>query len=1035
MLRISIPGLFANQDARRIFVASGLVLVAVILIAGYTVYRIMQSQIEAMVVNGVRVVLENKVKLIENRIAYSLDNIRVAANRILLMQSLERLSDDESHAEGLDGVVKSAKRIQMTHFSGVKIYDAADNLIADAGINSERTGLAVELETVPGIQATLLWDEQFILRNSMAILNEDNRTIGRIVTEEYVPELTRIFKEAALIGKTGDFLLCVAVKDSLLAMDCFLRGFDGGQFRRLPRLINDQPLPMHFALGGQSGIKFIKDYRQVDVVAAHAPVAYGLGAVLKMDKDELREELNQKIHFIVLYFTLLIFASMAVLYFVTKPLIIRLIASRNISRETYKQLVQEKSKAEEVSTELTAYINAIGKLALISIANGKGKILEANDKFCEISGYARQELIGKDHRLLNSGFHPKSFWVDMWAKVAKGQIWHQEVCNRSKSGDLYWVDSTIVPLVGAHGKITRYLSVRVDITARKQKEVELKERLKESRCLHEVHEYIEQDLSEEKMLHGVMKSIVSAFQFPDSVIVKIELDGKTIADIDFDKNGVRSRLSAEIKVGDNINGRIQVAYLYDLPFLLPYEQHLIDAVAHILAQWQERRSAELRIVEMATHDALTGLPNRHLLQDRINQALAQDSRNRKPMAVMFIDLDHFKNINDSLGHGIGDQLLQEVSQRLLACVRAEDTVARQGGDEFIVVLNSIGKPMDAGSVAEKILNRLKLPFHIGGNELYVGSSIGIALFPDDGQDTDTLLKNSDIAMYHAKENGRNNFQFYTQELNKSSYERHVLSLDLRHALERHEFVLHYQPVFSASNNQLYSAEALIRWQHPERGLVMPDKFITLAEETGLIIPIGEWTIAAVCKQIRNWQDQGYKASRVAINLSSRQFRDNKLIDTIARILKDTGIASKYIALEITESMLADNIEQVTDTLEQLHAMGVHVSIDDFGTGYSSLSYLKKFPIDTLKIDRSFVRDIATDKNDYAIVNAIIAMAHSLGMDVVAEGIETEEQLNILRQQKCDYFQGYYFSKPITAPGIESMLKKSGNTRKFKVVSV
>ena len=375
-----------------------------------------------------------------------------------------------------------------------------------------------------------------------------------------------------------------------------------------------------------------------------------------------------------------------------------------------------------------------------------------------------------------------------------------------------------------------------------------------------------------------------------------------------------------------------------------------------------------------------------------------------------------------------------MTKRLLDCVRAEDTVARQGGDEFIIVLNSIGKSIDAAKVAQKILDTLELPFCINGNEFFIGSSIGIAVFPNDGSDAETLLKNSDVAMYHAKENGRSNFQFYTEGLNKSFHERQALSLDLRYALARDEFVLYYQPLFSGVDNQLYGVEALIRWQHPERDMVAPDKFISLAEETGLIIPIGEWVIETACKQINAWQAQGYCVPRVAINLSARQFQDNKLVSNISRILKKTGVESKYIALEITESMLVDNIERVIETLSHLNEMGIHISIDDFGTGYSSLSYLKQFPINTLKIDRSFVRDIVVDKSDYAIVSAIIAMAHSLEMEVVAEGIETEEQLNILLRQKCNYFQGYYFSKPVIASGVERFLRKKAQcVNKLKVI--
>ncbi len=428
-------------------------------------------------------------------------------------------------------------------------------------------------------------------------------------------------------------------------------------------------------------------------------------------------------------------------------------------------------------------------------------------------------------------------------------------------------------------------------------------------------------------------------------------------------------------------------------------------------------------MEMATHDMLTGLPNRHLLQDRIAQALAHDRRNQEQAAVLFIDLDHFKIINDSLGHAVGDLLLKEVAARLNASMRSEDTVARQGGDEFIVLLPNIAGAQDAEAVAQKMLGVLIQPFQINGEELHIGGSIGIALFPSDGEDVDTLLKNSDIAMYHAKENGRNNYQFFAPEMNQRAAEKHALGIDLRHTLERNELLLHFQPVIDMPDGKLTGMEVLLRWQHPKHGLILPSKFIALAEETGMIIPIGEWVLRQSCLQIRSWQSQGYAVPKLAVNISARQFRQKTLVADITRILVETGVEPRCLVLEITESMLVENIEETIKTLHQLSALGLEISIDDFGTGYSSLSYLKRYPINTLKIDLSFVRDIATDPNDAAIIAAIIAMAHSLKMGVVAEGVETEEQLTFLTRQGCDRFQGYYFSKPLSAVEVENKLWK------------
>ncbi len=437
----------------------------------------------------------------------------------------------------------------------------------------------------------------------------------------------------------------------------------------------------------------------------------------------------------------------------------------------------------------------------------------------------------------------------------------------------------------------------------------------------------------------------------------------------------------------------------------------------------ERRRAELHIMHLASHDALTNLPNRNLLEDRILQATVHGHRIRGHAAVLFIDLDNFKTINDSLGHDMGDLLLKAVTTRLTSCIRSDDTLARQGGDEFIVLLPTIAHPQDAGPLAQKILDALVLPYQINGNELHISASIGIAIFPEDGEDVGTLLKNSDIAMYHAKDAGRNNFQYFTAAMNQLAAERHALGTDLRHALARDELLLHFQPIVDMDGARVAGLEALLRWQHPTRGLVPPLKFIPLAEESGLIVAIGEWVLRSACRQLKTWQEQGCETPPLAINLSARQFRHPSLAQNFARILEETGIPARLVKLELTETTLMSNADEVLETLRQLSAMGLEISIDDFGMGYSSLSYLKRFPIDTLKIDRSFIADIATDPDDAAIVTAIIAMAHSLEMKVIAEGVEDAAQLDFLRQRSCDQYQGYHFSKPLPAGDIAALLKK------------
>ncbi|MDI3547347.1 MAG: hypothetical protein PWR10_999 [Halanaerobiales bacterium] len=443
----------------------------------------------------------------------------------------------------------------------------------------------------------------------------------------------------------------------------------------------------------------------------------------------------------------------------------------------------------------------------------------------------------------------------------------------------------------------------------------------------------------------------------------------------------------------------------------------------------ERKQAEEMLWQQVYHDALTGLPNRMLFNDRFTQALAHAYRNRQKLAVLFLDLDRFKNINDTQGYNVGDQLLQGVAERLTDLVREDDTVARMGGDEFILLLPEIAQAENATKIAKKILEAFKQPLMIGGHEFYITSSIGIVFYPNDGEDAETLLKNADIAMYRAKEQGGNNYQLYDPMMNVKASERLVLENSLRYALEREEFVVYYQPQVSISTGKIIGMEALIRWQHPEWGLLSPAEFIPLAEETGLIIPIGEWVLRTACAQNKAWQEAGYPPVHVAVNLSARQFQQQNLVETVTRVLKETGLEPHYLELEITESIAMQNADFTIVMLRHLEEMGIHISIDDFGTGYSSLSYLKHFPLDTLKIDQSFVRDLTIDPNNKAIVIAIIAMAHSLKFKVIAEGVETQEQLAFLKQQQCDGIQGYLFSKPLPAEAFEKILMRDVSREK------
>lgn len=443
----------------------------------------------------------------------------------------------------------------------------------------------------------------------------------------------------------------------------------------------------------------------------------------------------------------------------------------------------------------------------------------------------------------------------------------------------------------------------------------------------------------------------------------------------------------------------------------------------------ERKLVQARLSFLANYDSLTGLPNRSLFHDRLSQALRRSDRHQRMVALLFLDLDHFKTVNDSLGHTFGDQLLQLVAQRLKQSLRLSDTitysaideaessgvtVSRLGGDEFTIILEDIHQVEHAAMVASRVIDAIAHPFMVENQEIYASASIGITVYPLDKTTADQLIKHADVAMYRAKELGRANYQFYTEDLNTRAQQRLLLEAGLRHALERNEFSLHYQPKIDVSSGKVLGVEALIRWNHPERGLIPPVTFIPILEETGLIVHVGAWVLRHACNQIAAWQRQGIPQLHLAVNLSPRQFRQDRLTEIVAECLTDTGILPSQLELEVTESLLMDNTELSITMLSGLRAMGVKVAVDDFGTGYSSLNYLRRFPIDILKIDKSFVCELTSNADDAAIATAIIALAHSLRLTVIAEGVETEAQLNHLRRQGCDQAQGFFISRPLPA---------------------
>ena len=665
----------------------------------------------------------------------------------------------------------------------------------------------------------------------------------------------------------------------------------------------------------------------------------------------------------------------------------------------------------------------------ISITDSAGTVVWTNPAFSALSGYSAEEVLGANRRLLKSGVHDGKFYQEMWAAISSGKVWRGEVVNRHKNGSFVPEEMTITPVASQPGGITHFIAINQDITERKQAEEALLQAEEKYRAIFEdavvgifqatpdgrllnvnrafaaMHSYE----SPEQLLADISGSVLPHFMSAShhdewtSVLQKHGTIRSTEVEVPC-KDGARKWLLVNVRAVRNADDVVV---------------NLEGTVEDIT----ERKLAQKQVSFLAYYDALTGLPNRTLLQDRLNNALAAARRRGSIAALLFLDLDRFKIINDSLGHSFGDLLLKQVATRLKNETREQDTVARVGGDEFIIVLSSVDSMAELESVAARIVESVSGEFIVKGRPLGITCSLGISVFPEHGQDGETLIKNADSAMYCAKERGCNGFCFFTDEMNTRVMERLTLENSLRSAIDREELFLVYQPQVNIASGEVTGLEALVRWQHPVLGLVMPDKFIKVAENCGLITAIGEWVLKTACSQIRKWQFEGLLVVPVAVNVSAVQFRQEGFSELIKHVLQETGLDPQYLELELTESLLLSNADMMFGVLKDLKDMGLRLVIDDFGTGYSSLSYLRQFPVTKLKIDRSFIRDVAVNSDDAAITMAIINMAKGLSLKVIAEGVEDEAQLSFLREHGCDEFQGYYFSRPLNVEYVARVLKR------------
>ncbi|RMG33046.1 MAG: EAL domain-containing protein [Gammaproteobacteria bacterium] len=700
------------------------------------------------------------------------------------------------------------------------------------------------------------------------------------------------------------------------------------------------------------------------------------------------------------------------------------LATESLTDQGERVLVRvDVTEAKARELELAKLYRAVEQAPVsVMITNADAEIEYVNPHFERVSGYTLAEVRGRNPRFLKSGTTSEESYRVLWDHLKRGETWHGELVNRRKDGSLYREEAFISPVRDIQGRTTHYIALKDDVTERRRTEEALR-----------LHAKVFEALSEGVMITDAQERILAVNPAFTRITgyVPAEVIGKTprlLSSGHHDEAFYRAlwaQLQREGYWQGEIEDRRKDGEVYPAAMSIVAvrgEDGQVAQYISVFSDISERKSAEQKIQYQANFDPLTGLPNRSLFLDRVTHAIEKGARESACVGLLFIDLDRFKEVNDTLGHLMGDRLLQAVAERLRGCVRESDTVSRFGGDEFVVLLEEVNHAEHAANVAQKILGALETPITLGDHEITVGASIGITHYPTDAEDAVTLLRNADMAMYRAKEAGRNNYQFFTPEINEAVHRRVALANDLRHAIEQDALAVVYQPIVSLGARRPVGFEALLRWQHPVEGPVSPEVFIPLAEETGLIGPIGEWVLAEAAGQVARWRAAG-RDWRVGVNFSRRQMDLGMDVQRLLAIIEGQGARPADITLEITEGLMLDDSEETRQWLHQVRAAGIRLSVDDFGTGYSSLSYLKRYPVNTLKIDRSFVRDLAVDPGDAQLVEAIVMLARRLGLEVVAEGVETVEQLDFLAALGCEFAQGWWFGRPMPATEIPAWLAR------------
>ena len=681
------------------------------------------------------------------------------------------------------------------------------------------------------------------------------------------------------------------------------------------------------------------------------------------------------------------------------------------------------SKLKKLHQKVRYLTTAVDQASVsILITNLMGHIEYVNKHFERSTGFNADEVVGKTPRILKSDKNPEIKYQQLWQTIKQGNIWYGELNNKSKKGEYYCSRISVAPVKNDEGVISNYIAVAEDITQHKIAEKQL--RLSAAVFDNSTEAIMITD--SDKNIKAVNDAFVQTTGYSRAEVIdnKPSILRSGRHDVQFYKSLYKSlkthgRWEGEI-YNRRKNGEIFPEWL--AIFTILDEHGNIEGYAGMFKDITEQKKTESFIIRQANFDELTGLANRYFFNERLDQALAHAARTNERIAILFIDLDRFKHVNDKLGHSAGDKLLQDVGNRISHLIRKSDTAARFGGDEFAIILRDIKQLTDLEKLVVSLLKSLSRPYMILNQDSFISASIGITLYPDDGSDPETLLQNADSAMYRAKDNGRNNYQFFTSSLRDEIVRHNKLEEDLHYAQINQEFCLHYQPVYDLKSQEIAYAEALIRWNHPDNGMVLPAQFIHIAEECGLINSIGEWVLRSACEEAMTWLSTSQSPPGVSVNVSAIQFEQDNFAALVTNVLQDTQLEAKRLTLEITESLMITNTPDVIQQLNVLKNLGVQISIDDFGTGFSSLSYLKKLPVNKLKIDRSFMSDVITNKEDSALVKAIIVMAQSLSLDTIAEGVETQEQEEFLKALSCGYVQGFKYSKAISGSDFIQLLK-------------